>query len=162
MAFKIVGNLYGEYKQTLLKDISLSSTSYGIPGFPTNLNSLGQWTSTDVCLGTTVYPHKAFRGIYLNACSSDETCVVEMVKPYDIIEADMSTATVSTDFIPGTKNIMLSTAGSNTSSTGSIPLVLPDSTGVGSTYVLEHAYIFSVDDVNDKVRFYFEKLSTGA
>jgi hypothetical protein len=162
MAFKIVGNLYTEYKQTLVKDIPLSSTSYGIPGLPTNLLAIGEWTSTDVCLGTTVYPHKAFRGIYLNACSSDETCVVEMVKTYDIIEADMSTATVSTDFIPGTKNIMLSTAGSNTSSTGSAPLVLPDSTLVASTAVLEHAYILAVDDVNDKVRFYFEKLSTGA
>lgn len=161
MAFKIVGNLYGEYKQTLLKDISLSSTSYGIPGFPTNLLALGQWTSTDVVLGTTVHPHKAFRGIYLNACSSDETCVVEMVKPYDIIEADY-TGTASTDFIAGVQNIKMSTAGSNTSSTGSVPVILSTSTNAGSTAVLEHAYIYNVDSANSKVRFYFEKLSTGA
>jgi hypothetical protein len=163
---KIVGTLGpGYYRPTMEKDISLDSTTYGVIGMPYRLSAIGVYTSTDVILATTVHPHKPFRYLGINTVTGTTAvtsgAVMEMVKPFDLIEATY-TGTASTDFIAGTQNIKISTAGSATGSTAGVPPVLSTSTNVGSTAVLEHAFIYKVDATNSKVYFYFESLTTGA
>jgi hypothetical protein len=163
---KIVGTLGpGYYRPFIEKDLSLGTTTWGILGMPYHLSAVGQYTSTDFNLGSTVHPHKAFHYISIanteGSSSVTSGAAMEMVHPYDIIEATY-TGTASTDFVAGCQNIKISTAGSATGTTGPVPPVLSTSTNVGSTAVLEHAYIHKVDATNSKVYFYFRKLSTGA
>ena len=161
---KVVGTLAsGYYRPYIEKDITLDTTTYGVLGFPYRLSSIGVYTSTDVVLASTVHPHKPFLYLCTNTVTGSSAvttgAVMEMVKPYDIIEATY-TGTASTDFITGTQNLKISTAGSATGSTAGVPPVLSTSTNPASTAVLEHAFIHKVDATNSKVYFYFTAFTT--
>lgn len=163
--YKIVGSLTGFYHQRLVKNLNLTSTEYGLPGMPYVRSSVGQLTNASHIIGSTVHPVVPIRyvGIGTQAQSTKSTgtegMYVELVKTFDIIEAGY-TGTASTDFIAGLRNIKLSTDGSDTSTSGYAPLALSTSTHCGTTAVLEHAIIESVDSSNSKVRFYFERMTT--
>ncbi len=161
--YKHVGNMFGgDFKSRRIKNLYTATTTVCIPGMPYHRSAIGTVDHLSFILGTTVHPHIPFRYIGVEA-GTYSTAVrlntYELVAPGMLIEATY-TGTASTDFIPGLQNIKVSTAGSATGTTGAIPPVLSTSTECGTTNVLEHAIIESVDSANSKVRFYFERITT--
>lgn len=158
-----VGNVFGgDYKSRTIKNLYTATTTVCIPGMPYHRSAIGTVDQLSFIPGTTVHPNAPIRYLGVEAgtySTAVRVNVYELVAPGMIIEATY-TGTASTDFIAGMKNIKVSTAGSATGTTGPIPPVLSTSTNCASTAVLEHAIILSVDSVNSKVRFYFERITT--